>query len=88
MPSRLPYIGGATFTLNPGPFNMKVSLLHMGLIAPCRLAMSVDGRLLSLRLRQEHAMIVMMSDLSNTQAYALGAITAGEIFYEFTFSVG
>ena len=59
VPSRVPYIGGSTFTLNPGPFNMK-----------------------------EHAMIVMMSDLSNTQAYALGAITAGQVFYKFTFSVG
>jgi hypothetical protein len=33
-------------------------------------------------------MIVMMSDLSNTQAYALGAVVAGEVFYGFTFSVG
>lgn len=33
-------------------------------------------------------MIVMMSDLANVQAYALGAISAGEVFYKFTFTTG
>jgi hypothetical protein len=53
------FLGGASWSLNPGPFNIK-----------------------------EHAIIVMMANVSIGPAYAMYATVVGELYYNKKFGTG
>lgn len=69
-PRQLPFIGGVEFSLNPGPFNVKV-----------RSHIIEERPLTFILVPQEHVLIYIMANVSIMPPYALSAIVVAEVFY-------